>query len=157
MEDLLIGVLQNRRQVTTSSTEAEFLSVSFAAKEAIWWKNLFKSIQFDPEHELNINCDNLQTIRILKKETPKLDTKLRHVDIHQHWLRQEVLANRITLSWIPTAEMPADGLTKNLPRQKHERFIKQLNLVDIGDQLDHYRDGSTDDKKNPTEQIQSID
>ena len=103
--------------------EAELLSLSFAAKEALWWNNLFKSIQFDTEHALSINCDNLQTIRLLTKETPKLDTKLRHIDIHQHWLRQEVLAKRIALTWTPTNEMPADGLTKVVPRQKHETFL----------------------------------
>jgi len=31
--------------------------------------------------------------------------------------------------------MPADGLTKALPRQKHEIFIKQLGLVDIATTL----------------------
>ena len=31
--------------------------------------------------------------------------------------------------------MPADGLTKILPRQKHEAWIKQLNLVDIRHQI----------------------
>lgn len=66
----------------------------------------------------------------------KFATKLRHVDIHRHWLRQEVQAKRLRITWVPTAEMPADGLTKALPRQKHEVFIKQLGLVDIRKQLD---------------------
>jgi hypothetical protein len=39
------------------------------------------------------------------------------------------------LKWIPTADMPADGLTKGLTKQKNEVFIKQLNLVDISDRL----------------------
>jgi hypothetical protein len=125
-----------QKTVTTSSTEAELLSLSFAVKEVMWWKRLFASIQFDMEHPLSINCDNLQTIRLLKKESPRLETKLRHVDIHQHWLRQEVSADRMNVSWTPTNDMPADGLTKALPRQRHEMFVRQLNLVDIKDQLD---------------------
>jgi hypothetical protein len=28
-------------------------------------------------------------------------------------------------------KMPADGLTKALPRQKHEAFIGKLGLVDL--------------------------
>jgi hypothetical protein len=32
-------------------------------------------------------------------------------------------------------DMPADGLTKALPRQRHERFVQQLGLVDIGQRL----------------------
>jgi hypothetical protein len=50
-------------------------------------------------------------------------------------MRQEVQAKRIQINWIPTAEMPADGLTKALPRQKHENFVRQLGLVDIRERL----------------------
>ena len=68
---------------------------------------------------------------LMKKGAPLLSTKLRHVDIHQHWLRQEVQASRIQIDWVPTHQMPADGLTKPLPQQRHEEFIWQLGLVDI--------------------------
>ena len=34
--------------------------------------------------------------------------------------------------WLATSDMPADGLTKLLPPQKHTNFIKQLNLVQAG-------------------------
>ena len=37
-----------------------------------------------------IECDNMQTIRLLVEESMKLQTKLRHINIHLHWLRQEV-------------------------------------------------------------------
>ena len=65
------------------------------------------------------------------KETPQLNTRLRHVDIHGHWLRQEIQEGRISIEWCPTAKMKADGLTKVLPGQKFRAFTKQLNLVDI--------------------------
>ena len=70
------------------------------------------------------------------KETPKLETKLKHVDIHQHWLRQQALQGTLKIDWISTQEMPADSLTKALPRQKFEKWVKQLNLVDIRPLLD---------------------
>jgi len=111
------------------------LALSAAAKEAIWWKRLFKLIDFNTDKDLQINCDNLQIIRLLSDDNPLLSTKLRHVDIHQHWLRQEVQANRIAISWISTSNMPADGLTKPLSRQKHERFVQMLGLVDITGKL----------------------
>ena len=64
-----------------------------------------------------------------------LETRLRHVDIHQHWLRQEVEDGTITIKWLPTAPMPADGLTTALPAQKHATLLRQLNLVDISEKL----------------------
>lgn len=64
-------------------------------------------------------------------DAPKLMTKLRHIDIHQSWLRQEVQAGAVNVKWIPTKAMPADGFTKALPHQKHEEFMKMIGLVHI--------------------------
>ena len=35
------------------------------------------------------------------------------------------------MEWCPTAEMPADGLTKCLVRQKHAEFVRQLGLENV--------------------------
>ncbi len=124
-----------QRSVTRSTTEAELLSLSTAAVEIIWWQRFFEAIGFDIEREFTLLCDNMQTVRLLKHDTPKLDTKLRHIDVHQHWLRQEVQDKKLDIRWVPTAKMPADGLTKILPYQKHKAQVKQLNLVDIRNQI----------------------
>lgn len=86
-----------QKTVTTSSTEAEMLALSITAKETIWWNRFFDSIDFDPGHETFIQCDNTQTIRAFTSDTPRFMTKLRHVDIHRHWLRQEVRSKRINI------------------------------------------------------------
>lgn len=119
------------KTVTTSSTEAELLALSRVAIDLYWWRRFFSNIKLDLEQQYAIWCDNLQTIRLLEISSPKLSTKLKHVDIHQHWLRQELEEKRLRIEWISTNEMEADGFTKPLPRLKHESFIKQLGLVDI--------------------------
>jgi hypothetical protein len=80
-----------QKTVTTLSTEAELLAFSHAAKEVIWWKRFFKAIQLDFDQDIAILCDNRQIIRLLTTETPQINTKLKHIDIHGHWLRQEVV------------------------------------------------------------------
>ena len=60
-----------------------------------------------------------------------ISTRLRHVDIHHHWLRQLCRDGTIRLQWVPTTNMPADGLTKALPRSRHGHFLRQLGLTDI--------------------------
>ncbi len=92
-----------------------------------------------------VNCDNLQTIRLLEEDILKLETKLRHVDINQNWLRQEVQAKRVHLRWLPTPDMPADGMTKQLSKQRQDRFVKQLNLVDISEKLSTTLNRKSDD------------
>jgi hypothetical protein len=130
-----------QKTVTTSTTEAELLALSEAAKSLSMWKRLFDTIRFDPGHPVILRCDNQQTISLLTKETPQLRTKLRHVDIHHNWLRQEVQAGRISIEWIKTSDMIADGLTKILPRQKHLEFLRMLGIEDISHLLKGLEDG----------------
>ncbi|EKG09075.1 Reverse transcriptase RNA-dependent DNA polymerase, partial [Macrophomina phaseolina MS6] len=117
--------------VTTSTTEAELLALSETAKQCFWWKRFFNQLQFNPGHLIQIQCDNQMTLRLMEESVGKLTTKLRHVDIHHHWLRQEALAGNIHFRWTPTADMIADGLTKALPKQKHQAFVNQLGLTPL--------------------------
>ena len=117
-----------QRIVITYSTEAELLAVIAANKKLIWWHRFFETINFQTNHIFTIQCDNLQTIRVLF--SLKFITKLRHVNIHRHWLRQKIKSGRINLIWTSTTIILADGLTKALPFQKHVDFIKLMNLID---------------------------
>ena len=122
-----------QRAVTTSTTEAEYLALSDAAKASYWWKRVFNTMGFDPQHQIMVYCDNQQTINMLTSENIEQRSKLRHVDIHRSWLRQEVQEGRLHVKWIPTNRMIADGLTKSLTAQKHHEFVRMLNLVDVKD------------------------
>ncbi len=73
--------------------------------------------------------DNLQIIRLLISEIVKIDTKLRHIDIAQCWLRESIQRGILNVAYLPTAQMIADEMTKLLSSQKHKEFIKQLRLV----------------------------
>lgn len=117
--------------VTTSSTEAELLAISNATKELIWMQRLFNGIKFNPGQDLLLFNDNIQTIRLLTKEDPLIKTKLKHVDIYQHWVRERVQSKELQVSWISTNNMVADGMTKILGKQKHQNFIKLLGLTEI--------------------------
>ena len=116
--------------VTTSTTEAELLALSQVSKEAIFTSRLLKELEVKlPDSTITIHCDNTQTISLINKEISKLQTKLRHVDIHNHWLRQEVARGVIRVEYVPSSEMLADGFTKVLPANKWAGFLKQLGLV----------------------------
>jgi hypothetical protein len=121
--------------VTTSSTEAELIALSQTAKEAIFASRILKELEVQIDGPLHIECDNTQTIRLLTEESAKLTTKLRHVDIHRHWLRQEYKERRVEFGWVPTSKMIADGMTKALPKQRHATFIKMLQMEDVSDQI----------------------
>ena len=107
------------------------MAITLTAKEFIYWTRFFSYLDFDFQDKPRIYCDNMQTVRILTKDDPKLKTALRHVDIHQNWLRQEVKLGNILIEWKNTSNMLADGFTKLLSAPKHIEFIHQLSLIDI--------------------------
>ena len=122
--------------VTKSTTEAELISLSAMASEWQWWNRFFQRIHFDMDTEVSLYCDNQQTVRAVTADEEKLQTKLKHVDIHSCWLRQEVRHKRVKVEWMPTNAMPADGLTKCLTRQKHKAFLKQLRMEDVRSRIE---------------------
>jgi hypothetical protein len=56
-----------QRSVTKSTTEAELLTLSLAGSELIWWKRLFKKVNFDLGIRPTLFCDNQQTVGIINK------------------------------------------------------------------------------------------
>jgi hypothetical protein len=69
------------------------------------------------------------------EELAKLKTSLRHVDIHNHWLRQEHSRGKIDVVYTESAKMMADGLTKALVQGAFESFREQMGLVDLRERL----------------------
>jgi hypothetical protein len=122
--------------VTTSTTEAELLALAQAAKEGMFVQRLVcdLSVHLD-EDLLTIQCDNTQTIRLVDAEIATLNTRLRHVDIHNMWLRQEAQCNRIKVIHVPSQKMIADGLTKALSADNHGKFVEMINVVSIEDRI----------------------
>ena len=53
---------------------------------------------------------------------------IKYIDIQWHFVREQVEANAVTLWYISTAEMVADGLTKPLARIKFQQFVKALGI-----------------------------
>lgn len=136
-----IGWRSNKQStVTTSTTEAELLALAQAAKESMFISRLIKElgIQLD-EQLIRIQCDNQQTIQLVNKDLNKLQTKLRHVDIHNHWLRQEAQRKSIKVEYKPTTDMIADGLTKPMSGPAFQQFVKQVGLTNISHYLERRR------------------
>ena len=117
--------------ITTSTTEAELLGVSLVAKQTMALQRFFKELELSLSQPWTIWCDNQQTIRLVVHERERISTKLRHVDIQNMWMKQEYRKGTFDLTYLPTDQMPADGLTKNLSRAKFEHFRALLNLQDI--------------------------
>ena len=126
--------------VGRSTTEVELKAGSEAGVDLIWWKRLFAALDLDIDHTPYLSIDNLQTVGIINKSSDTLKTSLRHIDIHQHRLREAAQLGQIHVRWVPTAEMKADGLTKILGEQKHVKFREQMGMEDVEKLIDSFQD-----------------
>ncbi|KAM4067971.1 polyprotein [Hirsutella rhossiliensis] len=117
-------------------------------RESIYMSRLIDElgVKLDASH-IRIQCDNNQTIRLVNAEIAALKTKLRHVNIHNHWLRQEVANGTIEVTYTPSAELMADGLTKALQGPHFEAFVKQMGLEDVTSLLAGRSLPETDDEE----------
>jgi len=121
--------------VTTSTTEAELLAAERTIKESLALSRLMEDIGLELGVPLKIWCDNQQTIRLIVHENQRIATRLKHVDIQNMWMRQEYRKGRFQIGYLATADMPADGLTKALSRQRFEHFRSLLHLADVQEQI----------------------
>ena len=94
-------------------------------------KRFFNELELELSSVWQICCDNQQTIRLVVGEHERITTRLRHVDIQNMWLRQEHAKGIFEVVYLPTNEMPADGLTKYLPKQKLIKFKQLLGIMDF--------------------------
>ena len=117
---------ESRKQRTPalSTTEAEYMALTAASKEAIYLRNLIQEV-FGIIHPITIYNDNQSSLKLIRNNTYHSRTK--HIDIKHHFIRQLSQSDFI-FQYIPTNEMTADILTKPLTRIKHSRFTILLGL-----------------------------
>jgi hypothetical protein len=112
--------------VALSSTEAEYVAQTHAAKEAIWLRSFISEIQGKTKGPLTISCDNQGAIALAKDN--KFHGRTKHIDLRYHFIREAVEDGKINVKYVPTDDNVSDIFTKPLPRPKFQRFVELLGL-----------------------------
>ena len=96
--------------MTISIIKAELLLLSQNVKKDQYIKCLLNELNVSTDdQQIQIHCDNCQIIRLVTEKIACLQTKLQHINIHNHWLRQEVRDEQITVKYIPTKKRLQTG------------------------------------------------
>jgi hypothetical protein len=112
--------------VALSSTEAEYVAQTHAAKEAIWLRSFISEIQGKTKAPLTISCDNQGAIALAKDN--KFHGRTKHIDLRYHFIREAVEDGKINVKYVPTDDNVSDIFTKPLPRPKFQHFVELLGL-----------------------------
>ena len=121
-----------QRSVAGSTTEAEYIALSLASRQAIWTRRVVSSIEGTPE-ELAVPLlfgDNKASLQLSKGVSNT--SKIKHIDTSFHQVVDEVKKGSIKLFWVPGEEMLADRFTKPLPRPAFEDKRARIGVVDVG-------------------------
>jgi len=121
--------------VALSSTEAEYMALTQACKEAMWVRRFMREIQSISEQKLpptippiTIFADNQGSMALAKN--PEFHSRTKHIHIQQHFIREKVVEEEVRLEYLSTGDMAADLLTKALPREKVERFREYIGVLE---------------------------
>ncbi|GJV82289.1 hypothetical protein Tco_1522187 [Tanacetum coccineum] len=107
--------------VALSTTEAEYMALTEAAKEGIWLKGLIEDLGF-PQDQATVFCDSMSAICLAKDQIYHDRTK--HIHVRYHFIRSE---RRIKVKKIGTEDNPADVFTKPVPLSKFRHCLDLLN------------------------------
>ncbi len=115
--------------VSTSTTEAEYVALCSAVKEAVWMRQLLLDIGYPQNRPTLISEDNNGCISLTEQTGTHQRSK--HIDVQYHYSRDAVETKKIEVQHISTEKQIADGFTKALPRVKFQKFTCGLGLTPL--------------------------
>ena len=113
--------------VAQSTCEAELTALNLGGTEGRFVQNVLSELEMHVGVELR--SDSTSAVRTTTKRGPG---SMRHLDIKELWLQDEMRSGRITISRITTEDNIADICTKNLPRRRLEQLVTMFKLIDEG-------------------------
>jgi hypothetical protein len=119
----------SRRQPTValSTTEAEYMAMCQAIREASWLRQLLIELGVCQKNEpIEVHADNKSAIALGKN--PEFHKRSKHIDVQYHYVREQVQNGQVVTPYLSTAHMVADGLTKALSPELHQRLISHCRL-----------------------------
>nr|VWO99127.1 Uncharacterized protein [Ganoderma boninense] len=117
--------------VALSSTEAEYIGITHAAKEAIWLRTLLADLVHPDFATLAVRLysDNKGAMDLARNNAFHARTK--HIAIRYHFIREAVERGDIDLGYRRTEDMPADIFTKPLSRVRLEHLRSLFGLLTL--------------------------
>jgi hypothetical protein len=106
--------------IALSNTKAEYRSATIVACEVVWLQKLLSDLGQSVDAHVLIYCDNISNILLVNN--PVYHVRTKHIEVHCHFIREEVLAKEIDLIHVSTKDQIVDIFTKALSTYELRKF-----------------------------------
>ena len=117
--------------IATSTTEAEYIALYLASRQAAWIHQFYKQIGLTLDLPIEIWCDSQPALQVAKRE--EAHRKVKHLDVEYHSIREQVNEGQIELKWIKSENNVADILTKSVPTDVFRKHRDNIGLSAEGE------------------------
>lgn len=117
---------KKQQTVSNSITEAEYIALGHIAREAVWIRRFINEMTLDIVLAITLNGNNEMSITLTKNAESQHQTK--HIDVQHYYIRELINEKELTVAWVSSSKMLADGMTKALPTETFQKHRAQLGL-----------------------------
>ncbi|RVW90852.1 Retrovirus-related Pol polyprotein from transposon RE1 [Vitis vinifera] len=125
--NLVSWTASKQKVVSRSSAESEYRGLAIATAEIIWTQALLSELCISITSIPTLYYDNISAYYMAKN--PVFHARTKHIEIDLHFIRDQVLHNKLQLQYIPSTDQPADILTKHLTSSRFLSLRSHLCLV----------------------------
>jgi hypothetical protein len=144
LDNCLVSWQSLKQQVVAlSSCEAEYITATTAATQAIWMARLLGALLGREPEVVELKVDSKFALALARN--PVYHERSKHIDLRFHFIRNCLADRTVSATYINTADQLADILTKALGRVKFQELRARIGMV----QICQDRDQGEIDRDNP--------
>eukprot|EP00253_Pinus_taeda_P035498 PITA_35498 len=115
--------------ISLSSTEAEYLGVVEASKEALWLHQILSEFGFQQQHPTTLWCDSQSAIQLCKDLVQHQHNK--HIELHMHFIRKLIHDHVLEVKYFSTDDQVGDIFTKALTKVKFTKLRFMVGVQEV--------------------------
>jgi hypothetical protein len=126
---LFLWSSRKQKNVSRSSTEAEYRAIADATAELIWVQSLLRELGISIPQAPILWCDNIGVTYLTAN--PLFHARTKHISIDYHFVRDQVSSHVLNVHFISSKDQLADTFTKPLPTSKFTSLRDNLHVCDL--------------------------
>ena len=117
---------KKQHSVSTSTAEDEYIAAGSCCAQILWIRNQLRDYGLLLT-KIPIFCDNTSAIGI--SNNPVQHSRMKHIDVRYHFIREHVMNGTVELHFVPTEQHIAYIFTKPLDESTFSRLVCEIGML----------------------------